>query len=236
MSVANQEDALIKNALTAALAEVELSDEVKVPRRPGYAKLGTPIVLRTNYFEIQPKGKVEIFRYPVTVYEKGKAVEKMPRRKAKRAFQLLIETADFLQAFRPFVTTDYSSMLITTKRLDFDGQEHKDVVLTYREAEEKEADIQRPLQLTFRVQFDTSIDIHQLLDYLTSKQGQARCDNKGDIIQALNIIIGRKPSSNPNIADFTKSNKFFPIDAFLGELEGGIGTFVVTERYMGAGD
>jgi len=236
VSVASQEDALIKNALTAALADVELSDEVKVPRRPGYAKMGTQVVLRTNYFEIQPKGKVEIFRYPVTIYEKGQVVEKMPRRKAKRAFQLLIETADFLQAFRPYVATDYSSMLITTKRLNFDGQEHKDVVLTYREAEEKEADIQRPLQLTFRVRFDTSIDMHQLLEYLTSKEGQTRCDSKGDIIQALNIIIGRKPSSNPDIADFTKSNKFFPIDAFLGELTGGIGTFAVTQCYWGPGD
>ena len=212
-----------ENAFVATRSEVSLStlsvkDEIRPPDREGYGTLGTPIMLRTNYFEVVlPDEEVPLFRYNVTVDP-----AKGPKRKLKRAFQIMLQQVDFLARLAPHVATDFSSMIITTQKLrNGDDFGPYDVEIPYFEPEDGTPSPNAP-QYRFRITLDKTLSVQQLMQYLSSPQPQARYDDKDSILQVLNVIMARRPSSDSSIAS-TPGNKFFPAGGqVLGNLGGGL--------------
>ena len=233
------ETALVTRTMQSKFAELSLEGDVKLPRRPGYGKTGKPIELRTNYFEMKPKEDVQFYRWQIKIHEaeSKKAWDTpapgseptpgdkpTPKQKIRRVIELFLQSP-YLAKFRPRVASDYQAMLITTEKLDFKGQEFGEYALVYSGEELLDPASDRGLRLTISVRADGVIGVRQLLKYLTSTNIQERCDDKANLLQVLNIIMAQKPSNDPSIASFTRSNKFFPLSAYLGDLGGGIGAF-----------
>lgn len=228
-NAASQEDALVacvEQPIEPTFGELKLSEEITLPRRPGYGNSGKSVVLRANYFQINPNKDLALYRYQVKMTNQTTGEvwdEPKHKRRVKRAFALLIQ-APFMANFRPRLATDYQSILISYQKLDKkqDSVEH---VLLYAELEEQDHNPPITTSLKVSLRLDSVIDVEQLMTYLGSSNIQERCENKSDILQALNIVMARKPSTNPHVVAFAKSNKFFPLQGYLGDLKGGLGAF-----------
>ena len=140
-----------------------------------------------------------------------------------RAVVLFIQNAPFLQDPNMGVATDYSGTIVTTKRLGFPDKEHVSQYAYYDE-EEDGPRAKNPLMLTCKIEFSKVISVGDLMSYLMSTSAADRFADKGAVLQALNIVIVRKPSSNSGIAvgGGARRNKFFPHDAVIGDLGAGL--------------
>ena len=207
-----------------SLKAITISEGVDLARRPGYGTTGQEFPLRANFFEVVPKKNLRLYRYNIAIHDsKNKPVEKVPARKSKRLFKLLIDSWPPLKDVRPAIATDYRSLLITAKPLDFkeNGDEWK---VTYFEEEESGPNPDRPDDYIFSFKVDSVVLVQSLLNYLASTDIGAIVDNKEVIIQTLNIIMARTPSMRPHTTSSTATNKYFPIDiGFLGGIYGGLG-------------
>ncbi len=188
-----------------------------MPPRPAYGTSGRRIVLRCNYFQVLPNPDLQIFRYHVEVTPAANAA-----RKRRRAFELLLETASFLDGVRPAMATDYRSMLVTAQRLDLGAEDRTTSRVVYYEAEEAGPKSEQPPTYTFKISYTSTLSVQELLDYVSSTATSAGYSDKDSVLQALNIAMSRKPSGSPNIAVSPGTNRFFPTGAVLGDLGGGL--------------
>ncbi|SLM41349.1 Stem cell self-renewal protein Piwi [Lasallia pustulata] len=212
-----------ENSLVAArgklpLGKLSLSDKPQMPYRPGYGTLGSKVILRTNYFQVMLSDKdLQLFRYAVEVVP-----EPGPARKRKRAFELFIQNAPFLTGLRPAVATDNRATIITTQKLKLGSDDRASYIVPYYEADEEGPDAQRPVNLTFKIQYVKALSVQELLTYLSDTGGSARYDDKDELLQTLNIAMARKPSSSPDMAVLPGANKFFPMSQAASNLGGGL--------------
>ena len=208
------EEKLMKESSQLSITSLSVKDELKLPRRPGYSTIGTPVILRANYFEIMSKPNLQLYRYNVDMNpDPGVA------RKRKRLFQLLLETAPFLTHIASQVATDNRSTLISMTMLDLGKEGIQEGSIPYFEAEDSEATA-RARSYNFRVSYTNTLSIQQLVDYLCSVAPQARFDDKESILQALNIVMSRKPSNDAQVT--SAGSKYFPTTSFLANLNGGL--------------
>ena len=107
------------------LSEPILGPAVQSLSRPGHATAGYEGNLQTNCFEIKLNPSIQLYQYHVHV-----TPEPDTARQRKRAFDLFLQNADFLNRLRaggdlPVVATDYRSTLITATRIGPKaGKEH----------------------------------------------------------------------------------------------------------------
>lgn len=215
--VTKAEDALVAARKGLSLGKLSLSDGPQMPYRPGYGTMGQKVILRTNYFQVMLSDKdFQLFRYQVQVDKEPNAA-----RKRKRAFELFIQDAPCLTGLRHAVATDNRTTLITIKKLDLGPDDRAVYLVPYYDAEEQGPDPEKdPLQ--FKIQYVKALSVQELLTYLSDTSGNARYDDKDEILQSLNIAMARKPSSSPDVAALPKANKFFPTNQDPMDLGGGL--------------
>lgn len=117
------------------------------PLRPGFGTLGTKILLRANFFQVQFKKGLIIYDYDVKITP----ATGIARLKA-RIFELLERKPEF-QKFKPFIAHDRSQRLVCPRELpqplSFD--------ITYVEEEETEP---RPNAKTYTVEITKTGELH----------------------------------------------------------------------------
>ena len=186
---------------------------VKIPRRPGYGTVGKKVLLRTNYFQVLPAANTELYQYSVQVNPEPNVA-----RKRKRAFEMLFQVNPFLGG--PAVATDNRSTIITTQKLAFPGDTFQHSIVYY-EAEETTPG-PKAKSHAFKIDFVKTWTLQEMMSYLASTNGNAVFDDKEAVLQALNIIMARKPSLAQNVAAAKSGNKFFPLDQELRNLGRGL--------------
>lgn len=209
------EDATVANKQNVNMSSLSLRSAL--PRRPGYATMGRPIKLLANYFDILPKPDLQLFRYHIDVVPLP-----TPMRRRKRAFQLFLEKAPFLSGIYPAAATDYSSTMVTLKKLNLGPEGKTTHEVLYYEPEESGPKTEDPKKFTFQVTYTNALSVQELMDYLKDVNKTMELPEKASILQVLNIAMARKPNSSSDVASFATRNKFFPLGGEIGDLGGGL--------------
>jgi eukaryotic translation initiation factor 2C len=161
------------NSLATAFAALRIGDYT-LPKRPGYGKMGTPVVLWTNYLELTClKSDVDFFRYSVAISEKG---DKLKARKTKRLIQQLLALTPFTEVA---CASDWAQNVITSKKLDLIGDQQDFDIEWYPEdgeplptytANESEdlAGRRESRKYTLRVKYTDSVSVGELAKDLAS--------------------------------------------------------------------
>ncbi len=213
MTVMRKENDVVKSNQDLSLDTLVLTD-IELPIRPGYGNDGKKIVLKTNYFRMKIDPSKSLFKYEVKIdsnkgqkrrVEGDEKTEAIGSRVRQRAFALLFGASDF-RSLGDGLATDFAKTIITTRRLELGAKDSKIYQVVYREAEET-VPRPNPTTYTFRVSFEGSLPIDNLLNHPTTTDS-ADFPGKADAIQALNIVIARSPNNDPNIFQ-AGQNKFF---------------------------
>ena len=205
-----KDDAIIEASKGLALHTLSLSDD-NLPMRPGYGKEGKNITVKTNYFRMSVDSKKTILRYHVDVKsdKQGKAggPEMIGLRMRRRAFALLFETPEF-QSLGSGLATDFTQIIITTRKLDLGATGRKSYSIIYSEIEDS-IPRRKAIIFTFTLSFEGLVPLSELLSELESTLPTANDSTaKAETIQTLNIIIARTPSRDSSIYQ-AGQNKFF---------------------------
>jgi eukaryotic translation initiation factor 2C len=180
-----------KPTLTGSMAGMSVAADF--PARPAYGTRGKPVVLWANYYELEAAKNLIIYRYHVAVSPEAKG------RKLKRVIELLLEDPRLINS-----ATDFKAILVNRKKLP-----DVEVEVAYRSEFE---DDPRPDDKPFRVkvQLTGEMDISALVNHLRSVQPDPnfRADNKMQVIQSLNILLGHYAQSDP-LTTTIASNKHF---------------------------
>lgn len=189
------------------LAKMNISNAF--PSRPGYGTRGAQIKLFANYFILAVRGNTILYRYQLKLVE-GSATG----RKLKRIIHLLMMNPRLAGA-----ATDYSSILITTAPIELPLE----VSLEYVEESENRP---RPGNYKFLIADDPEVlDVSELVADLQAVSFNVDRVRRQEIVQALNIIMARYPTSSPGMMNIG-TNRHFPYadnDPIVRvELDGGL--------------
>ncbi|KAF2420279.1 Piwi-domain-containing protein [Tothia fuscella] len=214
------EDAVVKDPANA-LGSLTLDQGY--PRRPAYGTEGRPIVLRTNFFKlILNKEKQVVYRYDVDI----KPDDGLSKKKIRRYMELFMQEACFNGSL---AATDYAKTVITDKKLKFtnDSEEsgkYSVVVHDRYEApfpartagEDPGREVARKRRTrTLTIRYANSYLVQELFSLVKAEQAGAAYAAKGDLIQALNLIINRAASQHAYISTVGQ-NKFYPFSDTFG--------------------
>lgn len=203
--------------------------EAFFPFRPAHGSKGTPIVLWANYFKMNPVAKL-VYKYDLRVTSKrvtkeqdeaakekakGKSAERQPQPgdeqqgpkepKGKKLYKII--QAALVNLKKAVVATEYKQQLVALEKIQLpaDAIMSVDLVEPGRNPE------------TWFVRFDgpTSIDLNGLIGYLQTLEDPANDSifpKYPSEIDALGVVLGHTPRSNPNTAAVGR-NRFFAVDA-----------------------
>ena len=188
-------------AKTLAMKSKKALGEARLPERPGYGTQGEHVVLYANYFDLQSVGS-SMFRYHVEVDDK-----QLAKKKLRQVIRLFLE--EHFSDIRNNVATDYGSNLISRVELP-EGQ------YDVRYRDENGDYPERPKVYRVRCQFTGHVNPSDLLNYLTSTSASAMFHSKEEICQAMNIVMGHYPKSNPSAVSIGV-NKHFSLHPDLKE-------------------
>lgn len=206
---------------------------VGFPGRASYGTKGRPIVLRTNYLNLQ-------FTYDATKELMGKTLyrheveihPRQPKMKTRRVMEQIIATDHFRGKDRA-TATDYSTIIVTTAA---PKSEHSSIGKVWQEMENfvippvgsndapGALDPNAPpnvqaartrITVSYRITYRGSFSAKHLLDYLTSSSAGATYAGHGDLIQMLNMIICKAPNETSAVANLP-GNRFYPHHGALG--------------------
>ncbi|CAO1599382.1 hypothetical protein XANCAGTX0491_003112 [Xanthoria calcicola] len=211
--VEERENASIRPGEEISLSGLSL-DDYTLPARPSYGTQGRPIVLRTNYFNLLTRPGAEIFRYNIEVSPQlltktsKDAKPKVNRRKTRRLIELVIQNTPPLQG--PGIATDFQMLLFSAKQLSLENGS-RTLQQRYYEPEE-EGPGPKSTNHQVKIAEAGSISVTQLVEYLSSPPGvNSASFDKGEALQALNIIMTRTANNNPAVYGGGASNKFYRI-------------------------
>ncbi|KAK0250310.1 hypothetical protein B0A54_15094 [Friedmanniomyces endolithicus] len=212
-------------------------DKTKVPGRRGYGKLGTPIILRTNYLTLTTAyesnlTEVPWFRYDVDAPNlhretdaHGNETPGYSRDKKCRLFDQIVAHPKF-----DGITwaTDNSKIIVTNKALPDVGKVPgwiETIVLPPPVGNSQNPTPNPPPNaaqsavarntVKFKVTLVGSYAPRQMIEYLKSTTHGATYGSAGDIVQTLNIIMAKPPRSAANVRDVGQ-NRFFPHEGHPG--------------------
>ncbi|KAF8632134.1 hypothetical protein AX15_002028 [Amanita polypyramis BW_CC] len=233
----NSQDKLIKDFKS-------VSYQAKRPLRPGYGTLGTPILLRANYFAMKlPKGP--FYDYAVTITEsatssgtttaakkggkgrgrgkpKGQSGDEPSGVKApikRRIFQLLEDDPGF-KSYVPHVVHDYSQRVVSAKKLP----QPLKMDVTFMEEDETRPSDNAPVY-EVSVDFLNELDLNTM-NRFTEGDLQYRDYDLQPVTSALNLVlqfhasrsgvrVGRKENNG-------ESKFFFDTGEFRRQLAPGV--------------
>lgn len=226
------------NGLSAAFKSLKF--EVRLPYRPAYATLGVECVMYTNFFHIMEKNGankgVDLYRYDISFIPEAQLSKPKRRNLVK---QLLMES--FFE--NTAIASDYSSILITAKKLKMEPGEgklkdFKDFKILYHNllagqpggtGPEQNAEARKRNEFKVRVQYLTSYNLTALLSYLSDDKKGASFGSKEETIQAMNIVINSGPNTTRDVA-LSSKNSFFPYGGPLRNEERDLGKGLVALR------
>ncbi|KAF3006848.1 hypothetical protein E8E13_010766 [Curvularia kusanoi] len=203
---------MVKADLSKAMASASLG--VVLPARPAYGKLGKPIVLYTNYFELKSiDPNLDLYRYTVHLQPED---PKLPKAKRRRLVELLLDTPPFKGI--P-IASDWAHILISPKKVPLEGEKGSFVLEWYPKGGEpfpppspddspSVKDTRK--RCSFRmnvVEQAGTVSLKELLNDISKPTDTYPM--KLETIQALNILMTHGPSSNDSIAT-AGGNKFYP--------------------------
>ncbi|KAI9684608.1 MAG: hypothetical protein M1822_005696 [Bathelium mastoideum] len=182
--------------------------EKEFPDRPGYGTVGKKVTLWANYFHLQVDKDVQLHKYRIEI-QVPKGGSEPKGRKLHRLIDLLLQ--DQFADMRHQLATDYKRTLISVGKLPT----KKEFQIAYRdEGEDPPTDNKSPYRMTLHNDSEDGhpviISVGELMSYLSSQSAAALYTDKYTAIQALNIILGHNPKSNPAIASIGP-NKHFAI-------------------------
>lgn len=163
------------------------------------------MVLWTNYFNLNVKKDLELYRYSVAIV--ADRTGRVPvGKKLKRIVEILLEE-NFIP-HRYSIATDFKANLISRDELDLEADGY---IVTYR-SEEEDTPAANAAQYRCRIQLTGSLTLSALINHLASTQAGLMFGSKEEIIQALNIVGGHHPKADPAIATIA-ANRHFGINA-----------------------
>ncbi|KFY31959.1 hypothetical protein V493_00653 [Pseudogymnoascus sp. VKM F-4281 (FW-2241)] len=181
-----------KPSLTGSMATMSMTADF--PTRPAYGTKGKPVVLWANYFELAASKNLIIYRYHVAVSPEAKG------RKLRRVFELLLEDPRLKDS-----ATDFKAILVSRKKLA-----DMEVEIPYRSEFEDDS---KPDTSPYRVKVQVTgdMDIDGLVNHLRSIQPDPdfRVDNKLQIIQCLNVLLGHYAQSDPLTTTISSNKHYF---------------------------
>lgn len=201
---------MVKADLSKAMASASL--DLVLPARPAYGKLGKPIVLYTNYFELKGVDpNLDLYRYSLSFQPDNE----IPKAKKRRLIELLLKTAPFEGL--P-IASDWAQILISPKKLPIEGGKSI-YTLEWYPADGEPLPAPRP-EDTDRIKAARKKHTHKaLVDELGTVSLKKLLDDvskpasnyplKLETIQALNVLMSHGPSSDSGIAT-AGGNKFYP--------------------------
>ena len=204
------EDAMVKADLSTAMASASLG--VVLPPRPAYGKLGTPIVLYTNYFEL--KGidpNLHLYRYSLAFQPDNE----IPKARKRRLVELLLQTAPFKGL--P-IASDWAQTLVSPKEIPIERDKASYTLEWYPadgeplpaaspdDTDRVKAARRKNTHKALVVDLGT-VSLKELLDDVSNPTSNYPL--KLETIQALNVLMTHGPSSDSNIST-AGGNKFYP--------------------------
>ncbi|KAK6424685.1 hypothetical protein LTR95_016353, partial [Oleoguttula sp. CCFEE 5521] len=215
-------DANVTNAEDALVQQTKGKMIDGMPGRSGYGTKGKKIVLRTNYFQLQTafeanKPEVPLYRYDVNI------TGDLSRPKRRRLLTQLVADARFNGIS---VATDGARIIVTTAKIELGSWATGDSILLAdpsATASDVTGTVPAHVQaackrntIRFKVDYITSYTLSQMISYLHSTSATAIYDAGGDLIQLLNIIMCKRPST---VGDVTAvaGNKFYPNQVHPGK-------------------
>ena len=209
------ENARSASSKEVSLQNLSLSSVASLPKRPGYGTLGAKIVLRVNWFHLLPKPSQALHQYSIELQP-----DEPIKRKQRRIFALLIEDSTFASV-RDCVATDYRSNVVSAKDIDLGPEGRKVIRITYTESDGEVL----PNAKTYNIKIlkTRTITLAELTEYLSSTSADVQYPGHDDAVQALNIVMARKPSMTPGVVAVGQ-NKWFSVgaQAIFSELGGGL--------------
>ncbi|MCJ1384902.1 hypothetical protein MMC17_008020 [Xylographa soralifera] len=209
-------DAAVTKAENEAVGLKRLSlKDSSFPRRPAYgSQEAGNLILRTNYFNVHLCDKsLLLYRYNLTV-----APEEKQSRRRRRIVELLIKEGVFKEQgiSTDEIATDWRSIILSTKELDFGTEARMVRIIRYYEAEEtgppsSNTTVGTRNNPTITIDKGDILAVQDLIDFITSLDGRAQDENNKNIVHALNIVMSRYPAVTPGIAVYNSKNKFFPL-------------------------
>ncbi|OBT69888.1 hypothetical protein VE03_00457 [Pseudogymnoascus sp. 23342-1-I1] len=193
-NVTKTEDNYMAQKPTLAGSMGSMSVTADFPTRPAYGTRGKPVVLWANYFELAATKSLIIYRYHVAVSPEAKG------RKLKRVIELLLEDPRLKGS-----ATDFKAILVSRKKFA-----DIEVKVPYRaEFEDDPKPDTTPHRV--RVQLTGEMDIEGLVNHLRSVKPDPnfRLENKLQIIQTLNVLLGHYPQSDPLTTTISSNKHFF---------------------------
>lgn len=178
--------------------------------------------LLVNCFEMTPKPGSKLYHYHVDV-----TPEPQDARQRKRAFDLFLQKAPCLSPLRrdrrvPIVAVDNRSTMITMERIkpqsNKDDDRHQCQIAYYEEGKERPKKEPSINSHTFTVSFVRELDLQKMMNFLASGAGRS---HRGPMLQALDVVMARKPSMLTRIAKTTNGKRSIPT-VELGKLGGGL--------------
>jgi eukaryotic translation initiation factor 2C len=205
---------MVKADLSKAMASASLG--VTLPARPAYGKLGRPIVLYTNYFELKGiKPDLDLYMYAVSLQPED---PEFPKAKKRRLVELLLDTAPFKGL--P-VASDWTQLLVSPKKVLLEGGDGDRASFTLEwypkggeplsapspdDTDSMKANRKRSTYKMNVVETRT-VSLKDLLDDISKPTSNYPL--KLETIQALNVLMTHGPSSNDGITT-AGGNKFYP--------------------------
>jgi eukaryotic translation initiation factor 2C len=177
-----------------------LEKRVQFPLRPGYSSRGTGVVLYTNYFKLDTDPKLVLERYSIDV----KGARPPAGKKLRRVIDILT------QQIKEDIATDFNANLVSRTKLEQEAYE-----VQYF-AEDDDGPGENSDTYKIKLTHNGTLTVEELVNYLTSSQAGAILNQKEQIIQALNIVIGHYPKAAANTTSIG-ANKHANKDAGPGE-------------------
>lgn len=145
------------------------------------------------------------YRYAIELKPPANGTEPKGR-KLKRLIELLLQ--DHFQDVRDRIASDFKANLICRDPLQFEA---KIFNVTYRD-EHDDTPPENPQVYQARVQAAGTLSTKTLLDHLASPSVNDIFDGKEELLQALNIVVGHSPKTNPGIVTIG-ANRHIPMGA-----------------------
>lgn len=209
------------DAAVQALEDARVKETVgkiieRFPGRPGHGTRGISIVLRANYLQLKTAFESGTQEVPLYRYAVGTVGgEKLSKPKMRLLVANLIQDPIFVDCQ---VATDYSSIIVTTKKLDLGSADRKQgkievidpTLPPFQGPDSPQAQEARTRRTKgYELSKTGEFSLADLVRALQAVQAGAWYGAQGDVVQLLNIIIGKVPNDTADVYCLGQ-NKYYP--------------------------
>ena len=180
------------------------------PKRPGGGGTqGTAVFLSTNYFKLEVKKGLKLYRYSIKVSPEAKGI---------KSAQMIKDALDLREfnAHRPGLVSDFAAVLLSPKKLEDDLLK---VSVPYKKniAVEDRSDL-RSLEITKDSsaaegpsRYYVTFDFIRVVDISNDPSTYGSSADQGDlpVVQDLDIVLGHHRKSAPDISMIGKRRAFY---------------------------